>query len=83
MAVPVMVWPSRSGAPRASCDVCACVCVRAQAYEFWRHDFVRSNVQISDLLQNIARYCGNAKPGESSAEGGQQAQAQQQPPQPR
>jgi len=49
-----------------------------QAYEFWRHEFVRSNSQIENLLQNIARFCapqpgGSGKPGETVMEAQQSA----------
>jgi hypothetical protein len=49
-----------------------------QAYEFWRHEFVRSNSQIENLLQNIARFCapqpgGSGKPGETVMEAKQSA----------
>jgi len=48
---------------------CGCM----QAYEFWRHDFVRSNAQIENLLQNIARFCspqtgGPPKQGEAGVD---------------
>jgi hypothetical protein len=51
----------------------------AQAYEFWRHEFVRSNAQIQNLLENIARFCapqpgGSGKPGEAGMEGRMEAQ---------
>jgi hypothetical protein len=43
-----------------------------QAYDFWRHEFCRSNAQIQNLLENIARYCaqpgGSNKPGEAGLE---------------
>jgi hypothetical protein len=43
-----------------------------QVYEFWRHEFVRSNAQIENLLQNMARFCapgGPPKPGDTAVAG--------------
>jgi len=53
--------------------------IRNPAYEFWRHEFVRSNAQIQNLLENIARFCapqpgGSGKPGEAGMEGRMEAQ---------
>jgi len=52
--------------------------IRNPAYEFWRHEFVRSNAQIENLLQNIARFCapqpaGPPKQVEAGVDGQQAA----------